>query len=644
MVGIYTNQDAQNAPEGEPENPEDSRTKSPTLGPVPTNRAPLSRANGGCPNDYGQPQIIRELRSASISIEELIVEVKSQYRDVVNHENRCKKIQKNLVEKRCSKVTDQQWRAIHKKYTALIGVYHDFFSATQHTAAFPAMRKLPTRYSMPGRMFQHGIFDLLEELRHRLPASLDHLLNFFHFAFGAVTDLYRTKSAFKSCWTKCLGDLALYRMDILEQDSDREEWDRTARLWYSKSIDEDPEVGSNYHCLAQLAMPGSLEKLSLCLRSLVCTKQFIGAHDSIETFFQSSPSARKSAPCSKGSEIARSNMSMASFLRHKERFVAALVTIHAGLFAHGNLTDENIELLSSIRDGLLINYVDRSTTRFREQGVFIALANIAAFFAYGVPKSIFRLSFLRVWVQKLQEQKIKDGTADDVFEFEEDEQTLLLRSFEQEIADHPTKDDQASSKELINFVSELHFTVFKIALQRPGNASVFPLVHVALCFLWSLTSINELIGYVHQDIPWADICSFLNVVAKRPYVETPKIWTTRTLPMPDRGTTQPMPHRGMTQPLPEDYAIRGQLYSLSYYPEGWFEDYHVDLEERSLEPPSTTLSRAQRILWLGMEIASVSAAYEFPHVISLRSSSNLNLIILIYLISSRNLSGSYAKS
>lgn len=122
-----------------------------------------------------------------------------------------------------------------------------------------------------------------------------------------------------------------------------------------------------------------------------------------------------------------------------------------------------------------------------------------------------------------------------------------------------------------------------------------------LCFISSLTGIEKLMSRVDQDIPWANICSFLNVLATTSHVLTPKIWV-KTLPMPSSGETQF---------LPEDYAMRGQLFSLWYYPVGWFEEgVQFDIEEQSLERPSMAETRIERILWLGMCIALVSTTYK----------------------------------
>ncbi len=69
------------------------------------------------------------------------------------------------------------------------------------------------------------------------------------------------------------------------------------------------------------------------------------------------------------------------------------------------------------------------------------------------------------------------------------------------------------------------------------------------------------------------------------------------------------PGQESDRPLPEDFVVRGQMYSLWYYPRAWFEDANIDEEERLLELPSTTASRVERILWLGIRIASVCPTF-----------------------------------
>lgn len=63
----------------------------------------------------------------------------------------------------------------------------------------------------------------LELLRHRLPASLDHMLAFIYLAYSMMALLYQTVPEFEDTWVECLGDLGRYRMAVEDDDiRDRE--------------------------------------------------------------------------------------------------------------------------------------------------------------------------------------------------------------------------------------------------------------------------------------------------------------------------------------------------------------------------------------------------------------------------------------
>ncbi len=137
-----------------------------------------------------------------------------------------------------------------------------------------------------------------------------------------------------------------------------------------------------------------------------------------------------------------------------------------------------------------------------------------------------------------------------------------------------------------------------ISLRRLGDRNVYPLVHVSIMFLFSLASVNKAMKYVEQDVPWGEICSFLNSLAKQDAF-TSRVWTKEF----------PRPENAYGRPLPEDFAMRGRLYTGGFFPETWFSDAMVDDEERSLELPSMAAPRAERILWLGARIASVCSTF-----------------------------------
>jgi hypothetical protein len=126
----------------------------------------------------------------------------------------------------------------------------------------------------------------LELLRHRLPASLDHMLAFIYLAYSMMALLYETVPAFEDTWIECLGDLGRYRMAI-EDDNirDREVWTGVARHWCSKASDKALTAGRLYHHLAILARPNTLQQLSYYAKSLSFVNPFTSARESNLTLF-----------------------------------------------------------------------------------------------------------------------------------------------------------------------------------------------------------------------------------------------------------------------------------------------------------------------------------------------------------------------
>jgi hypothetical protein len=59
--------------------------------------------------------------------------------------------------------------------------------------------------------------------------------------------------------------------------------------------------------------------------------------------------------------------------------------------------------------------------------------------------------------------------------------------------------------------------------------------------------------------------------------------------------------------LPEDFLIRGQIWSQSYFPPHFFEDIREGDGRRFIEQSSLDVERIYRCLWLGARIASVGS-------------------------------------
>jgi len=96
-----------------------------------------------------------------------------------------------------TKLNNEQWQALITLHRTLLHKHHDFFLASQHPSTSPALRRLASKYAMPARIWRHGIHSFLKLLRHRLPASLDHMLAFIYLAYSMMALLYETVPAFE---------------------------------------------------------------------------------------------------------------------------------------------------------------------------------------------------------------------------------------------------------------------------------------------------------------------------------------------------------------------------------------------------------------------------------------------------------------
>ncbi|KAI1944132.1 hypothetical protein LOZ58_001029 [Ophidiomyces ophidiicola] len=102
-------------------------------------------------------------------------------------------------------------------------------------------------------------------------------------------------------------------------------------------------------------------------------------------------------------------------------------------------------------------------------------------------------------------------------------------------------------------------------------------------------------AYIQSEIPWQAVVTFLNTLNTQGLNESRL-----------RNETFPVPEIGMQRHLPEDFAMRGSVWCRLYYPSGFFDVSSLeDDDERFLEPPSVTVPRSERCLWLGHRLASM---------------------------------------
>ncbi|KAL8922049.1 MAG: hypothetical protein Q9172_003732 [Xanthocarpia lactea] len=583
--------------------PKPSNAKQPAIGQGdPPNRSRRGDDSLDTRRDTiieAQPQMLLQPETRPISYAQLVVEVKGIYHGLVMVEQKCIEVDEKqsaaALERDPSKRTDlkdEQWQALIALHKTLLHEHHDFFLASQHPSASAPLSKLASKYAMPARMWRHGIHAFLEVLRQRLPASLDHMLAFIYIAYSMMALLYETVTMFEDTWVECLGDLGRYRMAVEDSNtSDREIWGGVARSWYNKAADKRPNVGRLYHHLAILARPFSLSQLAYYTRSLSSVDPFDSARGSIMALFQ---------PILDGE----------TFNHHRVKALEiAYIKAHGILFDRPQEEQMFQETLTSIRNGLLDGYIDRITSNFKEQGLYIATANIAALFEYGGSRQS-KVHRSLVWQAFIDVKKSRDETAypetlqfaDQPFSLDGDSKTEspewpsagTISSAAAAAAGTTTADPQTIS--FLRKASELAFSSLTITLRRHGDKNVFPFVHCMFVFLWNLASTDSIMERFQTDIPWSDICSFLNTLAK------PETMTTAVL----ESEAFPKSNEKVERPLPEDYFMRGQLFALDYRRSEWREENLVDEEERMLEFPSMTATRVERLLWLGFRMAKMN--------------------------------------
>ena len=532
--------------------------------------------------DPRYPGLLLQPDSRPISQEQLASEVKSIYAGLTMVETKCihvDRAQAAIPQEANPKLAPDHWQALIALHRTLLHEHHDFFLASQHPSASPALRRLAGKYTMPARMWKHGIHSFLELLRQKLPYSLDYMLAFIYLAYQMMALLYETVPAFEDTWIECLGDLGRYRMAIEDEDiRDRETWAGVARSWYSKAADKNPTVGRLYHHLAILARPNALQQLYYYTTSLNCVEPFPSARESIMTLFK--PLIQDDQPVYTPGLPIDTNFTKSHALLFTR-------------FAKPGYEQTSQDFLDS-----LDNTIGRVTAKWKEQGVYIAVSNITAWFDYGIDSHILRQLFLlrayqRTHTGSKTEQQLPT-TANDPPKPSDPKVT------EDEV---PSQVDTLSADPAFAKARLLTNNTFALALRRIGDKNVLPHVHVMLSFLTTLASVPY-VSHLVNDTPWAELVSFLNTLIKTENQKNNNVGIASLLSQSVFPGDQETKERDEL-PLPEDYLVRGLVWAQEYLPAGWL-GRERDEEERFLELASTAKSRTERVLRLGYRLSTVS--------------------------------------
>ncbi|KAI1686852.1 EST1-DNA-bind domain containing protein [Pyrenophora tritici-repentis] len=556
------------------------------------------------------PSLILQPDRRPISQEELASEAKSIYAGLTMIEAKCMHVDRARAaaiaeegEARTNLASDH-WQALIALHRTLLHEHHDFFLASQHPSSSPELRRLAAKYSMPARMWMHGIYSFLKLLQKHLPESIDHMLAFIYLAYQMVALLYETVPAFEDTWIECLGDLGRFRMAIEDEDvRDRETWAGVARSWYIKAADKNPTVGRLYHHLAILARPHMLLQMYYYSRSLASVKPFQNARESIKALLD--PLVQESQ-----------HTALDDFSNDK-----VFVLAHASQFNYSSIEKDSFGInkptakFSAPKAKFLEKldkYVGRVTAKWKDQGVYVAVANIAGWFDYGVDKNLIRHAFLQQLYpppppESSNENDVnardnqKNASPSDQQEPEkekDDEDKIPLTPEEWEKAQ-----ERIENNRHLNNARLLTYETSALVFRRLGDKNVLPHVHVMLAFLFNVAS-SKHVSFLIADAPWAELVAFLNTLIKTKIRHSQSknekqgiVTLLATDVFPREG------ERDDELPLPEDYHIRGQIWA-QHFPEKWFEREH-DEEERYLELESTGRNREERVLRLGYRIAKL---------------------------------------
>ncbi|KFZ00822.1 hypothetical protein V501_10435 [Pseudogymnoascus sp. VKM F-4519 (FW-2642)] len=542
---------------------------------------------------FDHTRMVSQPATRPISQEQLVAEVKGIYVGLVMVEGKC--IQVDLKQAQLAKeappgtppkLNNEQYQALIALHRTLLHEHHDFFLASQHPSATPAVRRLPLKYAMPARLWRHAIHSFLELLRNRLPASLDYMLAFIYLAYSMMTLLLETVPAFEDTWIECLGDLGRYRMAI-EDDNvrDREVWAQVARQWYLKSANRSPITGRLYHHLAILARPDALPQLLYYGKSLAVPIPFTAARESIMTLFE--PTLNPVAGQRRFSVV-----------------ITAIVRSHAIIFTGKSLDtfDETLGEIKSNLDG----HIGRITKKYLEQGYYIAISNCIALLGYGADDNPLALLL-----------KPQSTDADTIMRDADSTPPALSPTF-------------TASLNLFAQTAKIH-------LGRIGDINTLSFVHVTLVFLRHLSRHPAAASLIYPHFPWTKLVRALSALTvlyppTRAAIESP------TIPIPDstpppaaRPETTPhsppppsapldtsqldiagahdtvAPAKDIFRPFPEEFAMQGLGFTAGYFPEGWFSNENVEPETHYLEAESMrSQHRPERVLWLGVQIAGLA--------------------------------------
>ncbi|KTW28179.1 hypothetical protein T552_02038 [Pneumocystis carinii B80] len=566
--------------------------------------------------------IIREKNPFVVTREMLLKEIKTSYKGLIRLESHVK-LQDNICEKFDINVSfsdkdHEKFRKLSELHGALLFLYINFLSLTQHPSACHSIMKIPIKYTIPARLWKNSIYAYLEILRSQLPYTIEHLISYILFSYSQITVLLETASTFKNEWMECLGDLARYRMAIEEIDmKTKNHWSNISKYWYIKVLMNLPTLGRLYHHLAILSKDNILKKLFYYSKALVVSKSFSSARGSILSLFDPI-FIHKESSCF--SETSRNSDLINNYVK-----------LHGLLFTQLQL--DNFETI--LND--LLSLLNKENI-WNKEGVLMAITNIVALFQYGNKhgKLKYLIKESRINNKKKKEEthffdkdysKLNQeylervttvGNKTDILSYDLNKSDLpainhslfktvhitstlycpisLINSSDLSRSRHSIKDQETLPIDHIVFLKacQLHYFIMSLSISITSSNSL-AYNFICMIFLYYCSKYSYVLSSMERFIPWLKIAEYLSNIIK-------KINYDSILEMSD------LPVRQNKNPLPEDWALRGINWTEKIWPKAYFEnmtedDFNFTVEQLNDE---VTEIRIKRIIWLGFKIVSLS--------------------------------------
>ncbi|KAK1724226.1 uncharacterized protein BDZ83DRAFT_579152 [Colletotrichum acutatum] len=259
--------------------------------------------------------------------------------------------------------------------------------------------------------------------------------------------------------------------------------------------------------------------------------------------------------------------SLATFFKQNmdEEVTGAMDITTVFVRTHGLLFSEKDHNQFIAQSEVLTEHLAASACQWTEDGYHISIVLHCALLEYGSERN----PMMRI---------IKQGRA---------EEGDLAMSHTQK-ADEMTPDPNQKFNLALGFVSRAHRAMFG----STGDEKTYSYLHVALVFLHHMSQFPNAMALVGNTMPWREICSFLNR-------------TMQSCSSVQKIESDDLPHSVSrdARPLPEDFALRGLLWTETYYPDEWFSKIGADTNKTGRLTSWMLQERMDRCLWLGCRIA-----------------------------------------